>query len=445
VAQEEVSAVALLIPTFEVHTGSASELALLDARRPAPAADVSRVVQEVVEAVRTRGDEALLEYERRFDCETLTAERLRVTPEEIERAYDAVPDAWLSALRLAVQRVEAYHRKQLPNSWLDFGDGETLGQKVTPISSVGIYAPGGLAPYPSSLIMAAIPARVAGVKRRVVATPPRKDGSVAPVLLVAARECGVDEVYRMGGAQAIAALGYGTKTVAPVDKIVGPGNEYVVAAKRIVFGQVGIDGIPGPSEAVIIADETANAEWVAADLLSQAEHGHEAPIYLVTTSRQLAEAVARAAQQQADGLSRRDCIEQAITSAGGIVLVPDLQVAAAVANHIAPEHLELVVARPERLLEKIENAGCIFLGDSSPIPAGDYLAGPSHILPTGRTARFASGLSVDDFLKKSSIVSLSADRLAELALAIEALAEAEGFDAHASAVKMRRLASGGDS
>ena len=428
----------LSIPTFEINTASAEELAQLDARRPGAPADVEGVVREVLDAVRERGDEALIEYERRFDCETLTAEQLRVCPDEIERAYDSVSEDWLAAARIAVDRIEAYHQKQLPRSWLDHGVGETLGEKVTPLASVGIYAPGGLAPYPSSLLMAAIPARVAGVKRRAVATPPHKDGTVAPILLVAARESGIEEIYKMGGAPAIAALAYGTQTVPAVDKIVGPGNEYVVAAKRMVFGQVGIDGLPGPSEAVIIADETADPQWVAADLLSQAEHGHDAPILLVSTSRELCEAVAREAEEQAASLSHRDVILEALATSGGIVLVPDLETAASVANHIAPEHLELMVARPDRLLEKIENAGCIFLGESSPIPAGDYLAGPSHILPTGRTARFASGLSVDDFLKKSSIVSLSAEKLAELSPYIEALAQAEGFDAHANAVKIRR-------
>lgn len=429
---------ALAIPTFTIDTASPDELAQLDARRPGAPAGVETVVREVVDAVRERGDDALIEYERRFDCETLTAEQLRVNPDEIERAYTSVSEKWLSAARLAVERIDAYHQKQLPTSWLDLADGETLGQKITPVASVGIYAPGGLAPYPSSLLMAAIPARVAGVKRRVVATPPQKDGTVAPILLVAARESGIGEIYKMGGAQAIAALAYGTESVPAVDKIVGPGNEYVVAAKRMVFGEVGIDGLPGPSEAVVIADETADPAWVAADLLSQAEHGHEAPIFLVSTCRELCDAVAREAERQAVRLSRQDVILAALTTSGGIVLVPDLETAASVANYIAPEHLELMVARPDRLLEKVQNAGCIFLGESSPIPAGDYLAGPSHILPTGRTARFASGLSVDDFLKKSSIVSLSAEKLAELAPSIEALAEAEGFDAHANTVKVRR-------
>ncbi len=427
----------LNIPVMEIPAATPEALARLDSRRPAPPVDVTDVVREIVEAVRERGDDALVEYERRFDCPTLTAEQLRVTPGEVERAYESVCDEWLSAARLAIERVEAYHRKQLPNSWFELGDGETLGQKVTPLSSVGVYAPGGLAPYPSSLWMAAIPAGVVGVERRVVATPPRKDGTVAPILLVAARECGIDEVYRIGGAQAVAALAYGTETVPAVDKIVGPGNEYVVAAKRLVFGQVGIDGLPGPSEAVIIADETADPDWVAADLLSQAEHGHEAPIFLVSTTRELCEAVLAAAVRQVQPLAHRETIVRALADAGGIVLVPDLEVAAAVANHIAPEHLELMVACPDRLLERIKNAGCIFLGESSPIPAGDYLAGPSHILPTGRTARFASGLSVDDFLKKSSVISLSPQRLAELGPAIQALAEAEGFDAHANTVKIR--------
>lgn len=431
----------LNIPIMEISSATLEALARLDSRRP-PAADVAGAVQEILEAVRERGDDALVQYERRFDCPALTAEQLRVTPEEIEQAYENVSDEWLSAVRLAVERIEAYHRKQLPSSWFDFTDGETLGQKVTPLSSVGIYAPGGLAPYPSSLWMAAVPAGVAGVDRRVVATPPRKDGTVAPVLLVAAHECGIDEIYRIGGAQAVAALAYGTETVPVVDKIVGPGNEYVVAAKRLVFGQVGIDGLPGPSEAVIIADETADPDWVAADLLSQAEHGHAAPIFLVALSRELCDAVLASAARQVQPLAHRETIVQALTEAGGIVLVPDLHVAAAVANHIAPEHLELMVARPDQLVGEIRNAGCIFLGESSPIPAGDYLAGPSHILPTGRTARFASGLSVDDFLKKSSVISLSPQRLAELGPAIQALAEAEGFDAHANAVKIRSRKTG---
>ena len=414
----------------------------LDNRLPPRArpdmAEAEAAASEIISQVRQRGDEAVLEYERRFDCPTLEAHHLRVTVEQIQSAYEAVPPRWLAAVRRAIENIEAYHRRQIRRSWHQpFGD-MVLGEHIVPIQSIGIYAPTAKAPLPSSILMSAIPAGVAGVERMVLCTPPRRDGSVEPVLLVAAAEANVDEVYRVGGAVAVAAMAYGTASIPKVDKIVGPGNEYVVAAKRLVFGQVGIESLPGPSETCIIADATANPVYVAADLLSQAEHGPDSPVFLITPSEELARRVTAQIDAQLASLPRRDYARTSLQECGAIILTANLAQAAEVANHVAPEHLQIVTADPDALLGKIRNAGCIFLGEYSPVALGDYIAGPSHVLPTNRTARFSSPLSVYDFLKHSSIIHASAAGLDELADAAMALAEAEGLTAHARSIELRR-------
>jgi len=411
---------------------------LLPPRARPDTAAAEAAAREIVSEVRERGDEAVLEYERKFDCPSLELSQLRVSIEEIQSAYEAVSAPWLAAVRRAIENIEAYQQRQLRSSWReDFGD-IVLGERFVPIDSVGLYAPAAKAPLPSSILMCAIPARVAGVGRLVLCTPPRRDGCLEPVLLVAAAEANVDEIYKAGGAQAIAAMAYGTASIPKVDKIVGPGNEYVVAAKRLVFGEVGIESLPGPSETCVIADATANAAYVAADILSQAEHGPDSPAFLITPSDELARQVAAGIAAQLESLPRSGYARASLEECGAIILTTDLEQAAEVANHLAPEHLQIMVQDPEALLAKIRHAGCIFLGQYSPVSLGDYIAGPSHVLPTNRTARFSSPLSVDDFRKRSSIIAASAAGLNELADAAVALAEAEGLTAHARAIEIRR-------
>ncbi|MGD8237742.1 MAG: histidinol dehydrogenase [Armatimonadota bacterium] len=424
-------------------------VAELDERLPPRArpdmADAEAAARDIIAAVRDRGDEAVLEYERTFDCPTLELDQLRASVEEIQSAYEAVPAQWLKAVRRAIENIEAYHKRQLRRSWHEpFGD-IVLGEHIVPLASVGVYAPMARAPLPSSILMSAIPARVAGVERIVLCTPPRRDGRVEPVLLVAAAEANVREVYKVGGAVAVAAMACGTASIPKVDKIVGPGNEYMVAAKRLVFGEVGIESLPGPSETCVIADATANPAYVAADLLSQAEHGEDSPAFLITPSEELAARVAEELEAQLASLPRSDYARASLEDCGAIILTADLAQAAEVANHLAPEHLQIIVRDPEALLAKIRNAGCIFLGEYSPVALGDYIAGPSHVLPTNRTARFSSPLSVYDFLKHSSIIHASAAGLGELADATIALAEAEGLTAHARSIEVRRGAARAES
>ena len=399
--------------------------------------EIETQVREIIAAVRTRGDAALLEYERRFDCPTLTEAALVVGEEEIAAAYKQVDSEWVGAFRRAKENVFEYHSRLLQSSWLESFDGLLLGQRIRPMASAGLYVPAKHAPLPSTLCMSAVPARVAGVPRLALATPPRKDGSVDPTMLVAAAECGVDDIYRMGGAQGIAALAYGTETVEPVHFIVGPGSPWVVMAKAMVFGVVGIESLPGPSESLIVADDAQNPEWVAADLLSQAEHTGDNTVILLTPSERLAQAVAEATERQLQALERSDLTGQSLQEYGVIVIVESLEQACEIANDIAPEHLQIMTEEPFAWLEMIENAGCICLGRLTAVPLGDYAAGPSHVLPTNGTARFSSPLSVEHFLKRSSVIYATERGLNRIAADVEILAEAEGLTAHRDAVRKR--------
>lgn len=394
------------------------------------------VAARILADVRRRGDEAVLEYTHRIDGVDL--EQLAVTKEEIEAAWTSIPSELRQALELAIERVRDFHQRQPLSSWMDWReDGGALGQMVRPLERVGIYVPGGMAPYPSSLIMAVVPARVAGVREILVASPPRRDGTVAPVILAAARIAEADRVFRMGGVQAIAALAYGTESIPRVDKIVGPGNVFIIAAKRQVFGQVGIDQLPGPTETMLIADEEANPALVAADLLAQAEHDPLASAILLTPSLDLAQAVKAEIERQMQGLSRREIIAQSLAGRGGIIMVKDLEEAVRLANEYAPEHLCLLTRDPWALVGRIENAGGIFVGEHTSEALGDYVVGPSHIMPTGGTARFSSPLNVWDFVKITSIFALGPAESQRLAGAGIALAEAEGLTAHAEAIRRR--------
>jgi histidinol dehydrogenase len=410
--------------------------ALLGAKREV-AEDVEASVRAIVDDVRRRGDAALIDYTRKFDRTTLTADRLRVTPEEIAEAERGIPDKQRNALFLARDRIESFHRRQIPKDdrYTDSA-GVELGIRWTAIEAVGLYVPGGTAAYPSSVLMNAVPARVAGVERVVMVTP-TPDGKMNPLVLAAARIAGIDEVYRVGGAQAIAALAYGTESIAPVAKIMGPGNAYVAAAKRLVFGAVGIDMIAGPSEVLVVADGDNDPDWIAADLLAQAEHDAAAQSILVTDSADLADRVAVAVERQLKTLPRGETAAASWRDFGAIIVVRSLAGAMTLANRIAPEHLELAVADPEALLIKVRNAGAVFLGRYTPEVIGDYVGGPNHVLPTARSARFSSGLSVYDFLKRTSLLKLGPDQLAVLASPAITLAEAEGLDAHARSVSIR--------
>lgn len=411
----------------------------LMARGEGPSQEIEEEVRRILEAVRSRGDEALWEFGRRFDGASLDAATVRVAPQEIEAAQATLPARAAMALWTAATRIEAFHRKQVRESWFAAeADGTLLGQVTRPLERVGIYVPGGSAAYPSTVLMTAIPAKVAGVGHVLVCTPVGPDGRVNPAILAAAGLAGVREVYKVGGAHAIAAMAYGTASIPRVDKIVGPGNRYVTTAKRLLFGVVGIDMLAGPSEVLILADETARAPWVAADLLAQAEHDPAAAAILVTTSESLAEAVAKEVEVQLTDLPRREIARAAVEAHGGIFAVGTLAAASTLANLVAPEHLELCVRDPWGLLSSISHAGAIFLGATSPEAAGDYLAGPSHVLPTGGTARFASPLSVEDFQKRSSLVAIGPRLLGQVGDAIIALAELEGLAAHARSIAIRR-------
>lgn len=400
--------------------------------------EISQRVAEIVQTVKHRGDQAVLEYTRKFDGVETEQGSIRISEEEISQACRQVDEKLMGVIRRAKANIEAFHGKQKQNSWFSTGsDGILLGQLFRPLSIVGIYVPGGTAPLPSSVLMNAIPARVAGVERVVMATPPGRDGRVSPAILAAAKEAGVDEIYRMGGAQAIAAMAFGTETVPQVDKIVGPGNIYVAFAKRMVYGTCDIDMFAGPSEILVVADETANPTYAAADLLSQAEHDVRASAILVTTSRDLADKVETELQQQVACLSRKEYMEKSLESYGAIITTDSLPQCIEIANRLAPEHLELCVSDPFALLDGIRNAGAVFLGHYAPEPLGDYFAGPNHVLPTSGTARFFSPLSVHDFVKKSSVISYSAQALSKVQKDVVTFAEAEGLTAHANAVRVR--------
>ncbi|MDO4297530.1 MAG: histidinol dehydrogenase [Lachnospiraceae bacterium] len=395
-------------------------------------------VAEIIQEVKEKGDEALFSYTARFDGVTLTPETVKVTQEEIDEAYAQIEPSLLEVIRRALVNIRAYHEKQKKYSWFDSTEnGTILGQKVTPLKTVGIYVPGGKAVYPSSVLMNVVPARVAGVERIIMTTPPERDGKVNPTTLVAAKEAGIDEVYKAGGAQAIAALAFGTESIPKADKITGPGNIYVALAKKAVYGHVSIDSIAGPSEIMVLADETANPRYVAADLLSQAEHDEMASAILVTTSRQLAEEVSAEIEGFLKTLSRREIIQKSLDQYGFILLADTLEDAIDAVNEIASEHLEIVTKDAFKVMTRIRNAGAIFIGEYSSEPLGDYFAGPNHVLPTNGTAKFFSPLSVDDFVKKSSIIYYSREALEPLHKDIIAFAEAEQLTAHANSIKVR--------
>jgi histidinol dehydrogenase len=401
------------------------------------AADVGAVVAKIVANVVARGDGALFEATKRFDRFDLNASNLRVSAAEIAEAKRAVPAAALEALKLAAARIDAFHKRHKPQDDLYTDDkGVTMGARWTPVDAAGLYVPGGLAAYPSSVLMNAIPAKIAGVKRLVAATP-TPDGKLNPLVLAAADLAGVTEVYRIGGAQAVAALAYGTKSIAPVDKIVGPGNAYVAAAKRQVFGQVGIDSIAGPSEVLIVADKANDPAWIAADLLAQAEHDEAAQSILITDDEPFAKAVAAEVDKQLAQLPREKIARASWQAHGAFILVRSLDEAPALADRIAAEHLQLCVANPQPLAERVRHAGAIFLGADTPEAIGDYVGGPNHVLPTARAARFSSGLSVLDFMKRTTILGCSREGLAALGPSAATLADAEGLAAHARSIRIR--------
>ena len=410
--------------------------ALLSAKRE-DSPDVDAVVAGIIADIRTRGNTALIELTAKFDRLDLTSDRLQITTAEIDTAIASVPDADAAALEQAAARIRVYHERQRPEDarWIDEAGAE-LGWRWTPVSAAGLYVPGGLASYPSSVLMNAIPAKVAGVGRLAMAVP-TPDGVLNPLVLLAARLAGVDEIYRIGGAQAIAALAYGTETIKPVDKITGPGNAYVAAAKRRVFGRVGIDMIAGPSEILIIADADNDPDWLALDLLSQAEHDESAQSILVTTDAAFGQAVAKAVEKRLETLERRAIAGKSWADFGAVITVCSLAEAAAISNRVAPEHLELCVADPEMLASKITHAGAIFLGQWTPEAIGDYVGGPNHVLPTARSARFSSGLSVLDFMKRTTLARMTPAALRTIGPAAETLARSESLEAHGLSVRAR--------
>ena len=407
-------------------------------RSPNNYGDFEGSVAEIVANVRKNKDEAIFEYSKKFDGADINADNILVTEEEIKEAYEKVDETLLNVMRKALVNIRSYHEKQKQNSWIATEDnGAILGQKVTPLQRVGVYVPGGKAVYPSSVLMNIVPAKVAGVDEIIMTTPPGRDGKVNPSTLVAAKEAGADKIYKVGGAQAIAALAFGTESIPKVDKNVGPGNIYVALAKKAVFGYVSIDSIAGPSEILVLADETANARYVAADLLSQAEHDEMASAILVTTSQKLAEEVSKEVDGFVAELSRKEIIQKSLDQFGYILVADDMETAVATANEIAPEHLEIITVNPFETMTKIRNAGAIFLGEYSSEPLGDYFAGPNHVLPTNGTAKFFSPLGVDAFVKKSSIISYSREALQPIYRDIVQFAECEQLTAHANSIRVR--------
>lgn len=410
-------------------------LAALTSEAQGPDPALQETVRGIIADVRARGDAALLELGRKFDSPDLQS--LLATEQEFEAAYASVTPALLQAIRKAKSNIEAFHRKQLQNSWMDMHEDFTYGQIIRPIEKVGFYAPAGLATYPSTVLMTAVPAIVAGVTTLVMCCPAQKDGSISPAMLVAARECGLTAVFKIGGAQAAAAMAFGTESVPKVDKIVGPGNQWVTEAKRQLFGYVGIDQLAGPSEILVLADDSANPAYVAADLLSQAEHGPDSRCVLVTTSRRIADETLREVKKQTETAPRKGYIEESLDKFGVVIIAKDLAEAIDLANTFAPEHLELALAEPWETVRKIKNAGTVMVGHYTPVPLCDFAAGPNHTLPTMGTARFSSALSVDDFVKKSGLLSFTPNAITEIAPTVLELAQTEGFDAHANTVRVR--------
>lgn len=407
-------------------------------RSPNQYYEYEKSVSQILDKVREEGDQALFSYTMQFDHAKIDKSTIRVTDEEIEEAYRLADPSLIQVIKKALGNIRSYHEKQMQRSWFDAQpDGTILGQKVTALQRVGVYVPGGKAAYPSSVLMNIVPARVAGVKEIIMVTPPGKDGKVTPNTLVATKEAGADVIYKVGGAQAIGALAYGTETIPKVDKIVGPGNIYVALAKKAVYGHVSIDAIAGPSEILVIADETANPRYVAADLLSQAEHDELASAILVTTSMELAEKVSEEIDGFLKELSRAEIIRKSLDNYGYILVADTMEEAIETANEIASEHLEIQTKDPYDVMTKIRNAGAIFIGEYSSEPLGDYFAGPNHVLPTNGTAKFFSPLSVDDFIKKSSIIAYSRDALEKIHTEIETFAKAEHLTAHANSIHVR--------
>jgi histidinol dehydrogenase len=407
-------------------------------RSEGPSREVRTLVEKILNTVQRKGDEALIRYTLQFDKVDLKQTGLRLTPTEIEAGAQSVTRDFLDIVKQSAENIRQYHEKTMTSSSMDWEkDGITLGQKITPLKRIGIYVPGGRAVYPSSLIMAAVPAQVAGVEEIVIVSPPDQDGKLHPSILATVRLIGIDEIYRIGGSQAVAALAYGTETIQPVDKIVGPGNQYVAEAKRQVFGLCDIDMIAGPSEVVVLADDTADPDFIAADLLAQAEHDPLASSILVTTSSDLAGQVLQSVEKQTAKLSRQETIKESLKAWGGILIVENLPHAVELVNDLAPEHLGIHTEDCWAVLSDIRNAGAIFLGGYSPETVGDYWAGPNHILPTNSTARFSSPLGTEDFLKRSSLIQYSKAALQKAAEPIMAFAKMEGLDAHANAVQKR--------
>ncbi len=428
-----------MVQIIESNEEKKAFLETLEIRGSMDTGEYAEAVKKIVEDVRLNGDQALLKYTNQWDCGSITLENLKVKKEELKKAYDSLDEKLKEAMTLSRDRVEAFHQKQKQNTWIDINEnGEILGQRVIPIEKVGVYVPGGKAAYPSTVLMNIMPAKVAGVKKIVMATPALKDGSVKEEVLAAAYLAGVDEVYKIGGAQAVAALAFGTETIPKVDKIVGPGNIYVALAKREVYGYVNIDSIAGPSEILIIADSTANPTYVAADFLSQAEHDELASAVLITTDKELAIKVQEEIERFCKELPRKEIIAASLSKYCRIIIEETLEKACVLSNTIAPEHLELSVADPFNLLASITHAGAVFLGHYTPESVGDYVAGPSHVLPTSGTARFFSPLGVDDFVKKSSLLSFTKESLMKVADQTIRIAESEGLFAHALSVKVRQ-------
>lgn len=397
-----------------------------------------KVVDIIVQNVKADGDAAVFKYTQKFDGFLLDKSNIRLSEEEIAEAYNTVDQSFITVVKKAVERIKSFHMKQKQNSWFDTGEsGEILGQLVRPLEICGVYVPGGKAAYPSTVLMNVIPAQIAGVKKIIMATPCKQNGKVNPSTIITAVEAGITEIYKVGGAQAIAAMAYGTESIPKVDKIVGPGNIYVALAKRCVYGNVDIDSVAGPSEILVIADALARPDYIAADLLSQAEHDEMASAILVTDSEELISRVIEELQRQTEMLSRKDIIEKSLRDYGAAILVKDMEQAVEVSNIIAPEHLEVAVAEPFNLLPDINNAGAVFLGYYTTEPLGDYMAGPNHVLPTGGTARFYSPLSVDDFIKKTSVLSFTKKAMNKIGGDVVTFAMAEGLTAHANAVKIR--------
>ncbi len=400
--------------------------------------EFEKIVSEIIENVKENGDKAVFEYTKKFDKFDLNAENIRVTKEEIEAAYKEVDDEYISVMKHAAENIRVFHEKQLRNTWIDTKpDGSILGQRIIPIEKCGAYVPGGKAAYPSSVLMNIIPAKVAGVSKIVAVTPPNAEGKVNAGTLVAADIAGADEIYKVGGAQAVAALAFGTESIPKVDKITGPGNIFVALAKKAVYGNVGIDSLAGPSEILVLADETANPRFVAADLLSQAEHDEMASAILITTSEELANKVSIEVEEFTRKLSREKIIRASLDNFGYILLADNMEDAVDTVNEIAPEHLEILTKNPFDTMTKVKNAGAMFLGEYSSEPLGDYFAGPNHILPTNGTSRFYSPVNVDDFIKKSSIIAFSREGLEKVHKEVELFANNEGLTAHANSVAVR--------